>query len=94
MPRDKDGVERLAVPIQPAGDNGKRFDGGGVGAVQVGEHPELVDGQFLEDLLRRVHRVAHLDEADHVPGDAAGECHEVLDRPVGQRNLPRQGNQP
>ena len=72
----------------------QRRRGDAPGAVELGEHPVLVDGQVLDDLLGRVDLVAHGDEPHHVSRDAARQRDQVLLRPVLQRDAPGQRQQP
>ena len=90
VPGEQAGVERLAVLVDPTGDDGQRLDGRHVEATQVAQGLELPAGQRLGDLLDRQDRPAELDEADDVARDAAGERREVALRPVLQRDLPGQ----
>ena len=48
---------------------------------------------LLQDLLGREDLVTHLDETNHVPGDASGQRDQVLRRPRLQWRVPRQPDQ-
>src|SRR5581483_11493307 len=58
------------------------------------QQPVLAPGEPLAQLLQRVQRPVVVDEADHVPGDAAlADLHQPLVGPVRERLRPRQGQQ-
>ena len=91
---DEHRVQRLTLGALPPGDDRERLDAGRVLPVELLEHPVLVERGGLDDLLGRVHRPADLDEADDVAGDAAGQRHQVLDRPLRQGSAPGERDQP
>jgi hypothetical protein len=91
---DQHRVQRLTGRIEPGGDHADRLDRRGVQPVEVAQQPVFVDREVLQHLLDRVDLGADPDEADHVPGDAAGQRDQTLGRPVLQRHVPRQGDQP
>ncbi|GAA1721367.1 hypothetical protein GCM10009702_23890 [Propioniferax innocua] len=49
--------------------------------------------QMLDDLLGRIHLIAHADEPHHVTGDAAWERDEMFRWPFLEWEVPRKGNQ-
>lgn len=87
-------IQRLPVGSDPPGHHADRFDRGGLQAVQIVQQSVLVQRQVFDDLLGGVDLVTHADEPDHVTGDASGQGDQLVDRPVGQRRVPRLLQQP
>ena len=86
---DQTGVKGLAVIVESALHHGEGLDAGEAEPVEVAEHVVLADRQLGLDLLDRQDAAGKLDEADHVPRDAAGERRQPLGRPLLQRDVPR-----
>ena len=90
---DQGGLERLTGDRHAPGDDADGVHARHVELLQPAQQLVLVLGEVGAHLLDRVDPVVEPREADHVPGDAARQVHQVLLRPAVQRDLPRQEHQ-
>ena len=94
-PGDQDRVLFLPVSGPPLPADPQHGDGGHPHGLQLAQQAVFASGESLADLLEREHHAVDLDEPHDVAGDAAVRHLEqpVVD-PVGQRDVPREGQQP
>ena len=88
---DQHGLQGLPIPGVPPGDHGNRIDRGQLQLLELAEQLILPFGHPLGYLLHGIYVIAHMDEADHVPGDAAGQISQKLLWPGRQWVLPGEG---
>ena len=79
--------------VGASADDAERHDARLVQLLQQAQHVVLAPGQVVLDLLDRDDAAGHLDEADDVPRDAAGQGREQVLGPVLQRRRPGQVEQ-
>ncbi len=93
VPGDQHGRQRLALAVEPVGDDGHRLHARGADAFQLAEQVVLALGDLLDGLLDGVDGTAEPDEPDDVPGDALRQGDQPVGRPLLQRNVPGQVQQ-